>query len=714
MTSGAAADAGSRLRAWPVIALAALAIALRFWHLDHGLPWFEEEALPFRKSFELWGWGGAGHHWNPDYFHYPSLTLYLQHALQGLHYVGGRLTGAFASPADYYLAFHTDPTVHVVTARLLGVAADAATVVATYVLGERWRRGLGLVAGFAVAVAPAMVFHGRAVFTDTVMTALVMWSMVAAVRWYDGGTRRYFVLAAVLAGLAAGAKYPGALALVPLAAVVFLREGPRRAALLVPAAAALALLFFLVTTPFALFDTAAFLRDFGFEREHMAAGHLGRTDGPVFVSLLGLLGRNLGWLLLPAAFLGIAGTLTALRRGDPDATGLALTAVALPYLIMFGSFTMFADRYAVVLVPPLALLGCAAGARLLDRLPAAGRNATLGIAVLAALTWPTFAGLGTAASGGLTTRQQAGDWLAADVGVDAFIMMEEYGPNLLTHRHFNLPRAELVDAATPSQQAAFGDRVYHRAVTIPMLVSGSVGLVHRVGRTDHREIILWPDAWDFNAAYYDRQYFLTADYVVLSSSMSDRYRDDRQRFPVQNALYDWLATAPVAAEFAPAGQVSGPVVTVYDLRDLERPLPGFGPLNWIGHMPDTARRAVAAAARPAGSDLTPEHLCGFLRPTFAHYFKGWYMQTAFYLSDLGRHEASLPYLQAVLAYEPDHSLAAIMTASALVAVHRPDEAAAALESCLAARAGDDGAGTRRLRGMLEQLQAADRPPSATD
>jgi len=698
-----------RFRIWPVLALAAVAVALRVWHLDHGLPWFEEEALPFRKSFTLWGWDGTGHHWNPGYFHYPSLTLYLQHAVQGLHYLAGRLSGTFASPADYYLAFHTDPTVHVVLARLLGVAADAATVVATFLLGERWRRGLGLVAGFAVAVAPSLIFHGRAIFTDTAMTALVMWSVVTALRWYDGGARRHLVLAAVLAGLAAGAKYPGALALVPLAAVVLLRAGPRRAAVLVPAASFLAALVFLATTPFVVLDTTAFLRDFGFEREHMAAGHLGLTSGPMLFSLLGLLGRNLGWFLLPAGLLGLVAAAVSLRRGERDITGLALAATALPFLVMFGSFTMFADRYAVVLVPPLALLGCGLGARLLDRVPAAGRNAATGIAVLAALAWPGVTGLGTAASGGLTTRQQAGDWLAADVGPDHFIMMEEYGPNLLTHRHFNMPRGNLVAAASAERRAAFESRVYHRAITIPMLVSGSVGIVLRTGPDDYRDLTLWPDAWDFNAVYYDRQYFLAVDFVVLSSAMSDRYRADRGRFPVQNGLYDWLAAeAPVAAEFAPAGQVSGPVITIHDLRGLTRPLPGFGPLIWLGHMPEKARRVVAAVAAPADGELTPEHLCRFLAGPFGHYLKGWYMQTAFYLSDLGRREACLPYVRAILAYEPDNALAAIMAASSLAALGRAGEATTVIEGCLAATAGPDDTETPRLRNMLRQLRAAGR------
>lgn len=698
-------------RLLPPLALAAATILLRTWHLDHGLPWFEEEALPFRKSFTLWGWDGGGHQWNPDYFNYPSLTLYLQHALQALHYLVGRLGGAFASTADYYLAFHTDPTVHVVLARLLGVAADTATVLAVWLLGERWRRGLGLVAGVVVAVAPTMIFHGRAVFTDTVMTAFVMGSVVAALRWHDDGARRHLVGAAILAGLAAGAKYPGALALAPLAVLVLLRDGPRRAAYLVPILALLAGAVFLVTTPYAVLDRAAFVRDFGFERGHMAAGHLGRASGPVLTSLLALLGRNLGWLLLPAGLLGLLAAVVRARGKDRDATALALAAVAVPYLVMFGSFTMFADRYAVVLLPPLALLGCRFGAGLLERVPAAGRSAALGVGVLAALVWPAAAGLGQAASGGETTRQQAGDWLAANVGARAFVMQEEYGPNLLTHRHFNLPRAELVAAASPSRREAFEGRTYHRAVTIPMMVSGKIGIVHKRGPDEHREIVLWPDAWDFNAVFYDRQYYMAADFVVTSSGMSDRYREDRRRFPVQNALYAWLeATGRVVARFAPEGRVSGPIITVYDLRGAERPAPGFGPLGWLRHMPDAARSEVAAVVTPPGGELAPENLCRFLKSPFSRYLEGWFMQTAFYLSDLGRDEASLPYLASVLAYEPDHALAGLMAGTALARLGRREQAVASLEASLAARAGAEDEGTRRLRELRDRLRGREAVP----
>ena len=120
-------------------------------------------------------------------------------------------------------------------------------------------------------------------------------------------------------------------------------------------------------------------------------------------------------------------------------------------------------------------------------------------------------------------------------------------------------------------------------------------------------------------------------------------------------------------------------------------------------------RALLQLAAPAGAELTHWHLCRFLAGPFGHYLKGWYMQTAFYLSDLGRREACLPYVRAILAYEPDNALAAIIAASALAAIGRTGEATTVIESCLAASAGHDDTETQKLRNMLRQLRAAGGP-----
>src|SRR5580765_5855870 len=71
----------------------AVAAVVRLWHLGHGLPDLLEEAYPFRQALELWGWDTGRTDWNPHFFFYPSLSLYLHFLLQKAAVGMGMLTG---------------------------------------------------------------------------------------------------------------------------------------------------------------------------------------------------------------------------------------------------------------------------------------------------------------------------------------------------------------------------------------------------------------------------------------------------------------------------------------------------------------------------------------------------------------------------------------------------------------------------------------------
>ena len=67
-------------RSWLVaVALIVIALALRLRGIDHGLPMVYEEAYPFKKAWEMWGWGPKqAFDLNPHFFNYPSLYFYVQ------------------------------------------------------------------------------------------------------------------------------------------------------------------------------------------------------------------------------------------------------------------------------------------------------------------------------------------------------------------------------------------------------------------------------------------------------------------------------------------------------------------------------------------------------------------------------------------------------------------------------------------------------------
>src|SRR5262245_43528718 len=142
----------------------AFGLALRLWHVGYGLPDFLDEAIPFKTALKMWG---PRTDWNPHFFNYPSLTIYLSLLLQKTCFAFGHLFGR--SAADFWLDYEIDPSGVVLPARILGVAFDALTLACVALIGERLRPWTGVIAAALVAIAPTMIVTARAIYTDTSM-----------------------------------------------------------------------------------------------------------------------------------------------------------------------------------------------------------------------------------------------------------------------------------------------------------------------------------------------------------------------------------------------------------------------------------------------------------------------------------------------------------------------------------------------------------------
>ncbi len=247
--------------------------------------------------------------------------------------------------------------------RVLSALAGAATAWVVFLLLHKrthWVGGLG--AGLAVAFAPAHVVHSRFQTVDVLATLFVALSLLFALKLLPPeGERpvgkRALSLAAwagLFAGLSAGTKYTGILALVALAVVALVRwrAGERRDAwrpLLV--GVGVALLAFLVVTPGALLDSARFMKDFRYEMTHTSTGHglvfVGTANGFVY-HLANLL---IGWGPL-LTLMGLVGLGRACRRRHGWA--LALAAFGLAYYLLIGRAEVKFLRYVFPLIPVLA------------------------------------------------------------------------------------------------------------------------------------------------------------------------------------------------------------------------------------------------------------------------------------------------------------------------------------------------------------------------
>src|SRR5262249_28073416 len=336
-------ERSSRSLWWALAPILLFAFALRVWRIGQGLPFLYDEAIPFRRALEMWTLHGTD--WNPHFFHYPSLTIYLCLAIQKLVYLDGHARGLYANPSDFLLRFEIDPTPVVLPARWVFVLLDLVTVATTIVIGERLRRGAGALAGWVAALAPVLVTTSYRLSADTALAAFAMLALERALAWSAEPSRGRLVASAALVGLAAGAKYPGAALLAPLAVIVLARRRWAGVGDLV-GAAAIAAVVFLATTPFALLDFPAFRRDVDFVWALAATGRFGTlrrlglaSDVRALVSQIGPIG---------AAALALS-PLLLLRR--PALERGALWIALLGFFVPAALAHVESSRYLLPVVP---------------------------------------------------------------------------------------------------------------------------------------------------------------------------------------------------------------------------------------------------------------------------------------------------------------------------------------------------------------------------
>jgi Dolichyl-phosphate-mannose-protein mannosyltransferase len=296
-------------------AILALALALRAVGARAGLPLpllnpDEENLVP--RAWELVHGGGL----DPGWYDYPSL----------LFLVLGPSQIAFDEPS--YGA-----------ARVVAIVVGLLGVAAAWWLGRAaYGRLAGLTGAVGVAVATTHVAYSRMAVTDVLLTLGVTATLALIV----SGRLEWAGLAA---GLAASAKYPGAVLLVPLVVGAF--RAWRRLAM----ALALAGLAFALTSPFVVLHAGAAWDDVTRVQRLAEAGWLGFEDDPATpLAFAGRLWETIG----PVALVGLVGAALAIRRHARR--DLVLLSFLVAYGLSLLSIEAHFDRYVLPMVPVLAVL----------------------------------------------------------------------------------------------------------------------------------------------------------------------------------------------------------------------------------------------------------------------------------------------------------------------------------------------------------------------
>ena len=555
---------GSRFMPWrglPLVILLAFALGLRVWRLGHGLPDFLEEAMPLRQAMKMWERGGS---LDPDFFHYPSLTIYLNYLIIWVYTKISLGLGTAGNSADVWLMMKTDPSAVVLASRAVNILADLASVAAVWRIGRFHNLRTAAAAGLLVAFSPTMINQSRLIVVEPIMTALLLWFLDRLITYGRWKNCRDIILAIILGGLATGAKYNAGLIVFPFL-VFWWRTARWQTLLRTPLCLIGSGVVFLFTSPFVLIDFPAFWSAFLFESRHMATGHLGTLGQSGVGYLGGIMASDFGLFGLGFLILWIMDLVK--ERFQVRSAEILTLSLLLPLLVSVAGFRMHATRYFVPLIPLIAL-GIAFG---MDRILRTARVARIKqdwaplVVVVLVLLWPLFGGLAAARKGGESTQIQARRWLEKNLDQEVLLVQEEYGPVLLTPAGKQaVTNDSRFSQVSPTLASRFHKQREFRSSTLPIAVSGD--MTFRAS-PEGPAIPLFHHPSDFGGVLYHPQMLSGLDYFITSSGVQKRYQADSRRFSRQADWYSFLEKqAEVVAEFVPDAVTSGPRITVHALH----------------------------------------------------------------------------------------------------------------------------------------------------
>lgn len=343
----------TRQARFALLGILILAAALRTWGLYHTDTTDENKLVAPTASLLA---GSTERGWYPNNARYPHAAYYLN---AGVLAAAKRLLPEEAKNVTFVVR-----TTHLVLTVL--------TTLLVYVLGRRLAGvGVGLLAALFFAVVPLHVKYTHFAHVDIPVTFVMLAATWAAVRLWDDGRARWYLLTGLLTGIAAATQYYGILIGIALGLAHgrWVVRADRRFRTLVRPAFVFGLLSvvlgaFLVS-PFSFLQWQEALERYRGLSLRAAGGDLGYTSTSL---LWPLLTRSPDWgltftvsgflweatpLLIAAAAVG---GIIAARRRDGRVAVLIGALTVLLYLIMAFHVRMHAVKRLLPLTPLVAIL----------------------------------------------------------------------------------------------------------------------------------------------------------------------------------------------------------------------------------------------------------------------------------------------------------------------------------------------------------------------
>jgi 4-amino-4-deoxy-L-arabinose transferase-like glycosyltransferase len=434
---GLQARPAGRVELGLLAAILLIALALRAWALDFGLPYLyhPDEPNKIESAQNIVKTGDL----NPHYFRKPTLLIYANALLYVPYYAVGKARGDFSSPADIpgperltMGVGHIAAPGAVVMGRSLTVVVGVLGVLLTWLLGKRLfdRPEAALLSALAVAVSPVNVTQSHYIEVNAFLGTALLGVGWYSLGIYDLGRRRDYLLAGFLTGVAVSCKYPGVVVAIMPVAAHWLRSGRRLKPLgfLTQYFLAVPVGFFLFT-PFALLDPVSFVLGAGSEAYHYASGHEG-LEGMAPLWYLEYAARYEG----PLTLLAVVGLVWALLRKLDRIVLMGVFVVA--YYVFISCFQVRNSRTFLPITPFLFLLGCWLLVELADRVRYAipsGRRAWagvgLGLLTIVSLAVPLQEAIRFDQSlGQVDSRETARVWIEENLPKGSRVMIESYSP----------------------------------------------------------------------------------------------------------------------------------------------------------------------------------------------------------------------------------------------------------------------------------------------
>jgi len=366
-----------------LVAVTALAAALRLTAPDHGLPSDAEPDIYTVRHVERLREEGLGDRYLAGW-KYPLLVGAVTAALPW---------SADGPDADAPLDRHLHAAgasirwTRYVSVTLAILAAPLTLLLALRFLGP----GGAVLASLFVATSGLHTWMSVQARPHAPTAALVVLAVLASARWIERGRARDALLAGIAAGLSGAALHSGLVGGLAFGAAAVCVLARRRAASLPSVALAGAIALGLVVWAYGLepheprdwhVRETEYLERVGADDDHVAfGGHLMRSDmfnGRGFLALLDAF-RRLDPVLGLLATLGLVAALArlAVRRtlDAVDRSALITTAAAaVPFLAVFGLYELTYDRFFLPLYPVFAVLAALACVRASERVGLRGRT----------------------------------------------------------------------------------------------------------------------------------------------------------------------------------------------------------------------------------------------------------------------------------------------------------------------------------------------------